>query len=127
MGAGSMVRTKDELVAAQGALLVAVSVIVTLPAVISAELGVYVAFNAVADGEKLPDPEVLHWPVFVDPLTDPLRLTVCPSQIVRSGPAETTGVGRMRTTLLSAIGLQPSVAVSVSVMLPSAISAALAA
>ena len=82
--------------------------------------------RAVADGVKVPVPEVLQMPVVVEPVTVPANGTADPSQIVRSLPTVTIGTGRICKTLLSLIGVQPLFDVNVRVTFPAEISAALA-
>ena len=54
---------------------VVVSVSVKIPAAVSAELGVYVAFSVVAVGEKVPVPAVLQVPPEATELTEPFKVT----------------------------------------------------
>jgi hypothetical protein len=63
-----------------------VNVRVTVPAVLSAALGVYTALRVFLFGLKLPVPPV-HDPVVAAPPTEPLRCTVLPVQICRLTPA----------------------------------------
>jgi hypothetical protein len=60
---------------------VVVKVSVTVPAVLSAALGVYVAFNVFALGANVPVPP-LHVPPVAEPPTLPAKVTVLPEQMV---------------------------------------------
>jgi len=105
----------------EGSLVVKVSV--TVPAVISAALGVYVAFKKLAFGEKLPPPP-LHDPLVALPPTIPFKLTVPPAQIVWVLPA--LAVATWSTVIITVevtAGQGPagSLVVSVSVTVPLAI------
>ena len=57
-------------------LFVEVRVRITDPAVVSAVLGSYAAFNVVDVGVKVPVPEVVQSPVLVPPETDPFSETI---------------------------------------------------
>ena len=71
----------------QPRLLVVVSVIITLPLVISAEDGVYVTFKDVSEGVNTPVPVVVQIPV-VTPVTVPVIFTTgLSAQPIMSGPA----------------------------------------
>ena len=95
---GFIVITTEELAAGQGpAGSLVVNVNVTEPLFTSVPVGVYVAFNVVLLGEKLPAPP-LHVPLVADPPTDPARVTVEPAQIVCGGPALAVAVGLMVIT-----------------------------
>ncbi len=84
VGAGSNVKVIMSEVGKQTP--VDVSVKSTLPAVISAKLGVYIALKLVLS-EKLPDPEVVQIPVVAPPETEPFNVAVVLAQIVWSAPA----------------------------------------
>src|ERR1700758_3404808 len=66
----------------------------TEPAIESALLKLYVAFNAVFEGLNVPLPNVVHCPVEDPPLTVPFRLAESElPHILISVPAFTTGAG----------------------------------
>ncbi len=100
---------------------------VTLPAAISAALGVYCALSAVRPGLNVPVPPV-HAPVVTVPLTDPASCTVAAlPHTTWSGPALTIVIGSMVTCMASATGPHGpagSFVVSVNVTPPAAISVA---
>ena len=69
----------------------AVKVKVTVPAAVSALLGMYVAFKVFAFGEKIPLPEVVHVPVPVEEVALRETLSLL-AQTVWFVPALTVGV-----------------------------------
>ncbi len=69
-----------------GSLVVSVSV--TVPAVISAALGVYIALSVVAFGANVPVPP-LHVALVAEPPIVPASVTVLPAHIVCAVPAST--------------------------------------
>ena len=103
-----------------------VNVSVTVPAVISAALGVYTALSVVLLGENVPVPPD-HVAVVAEPPIVPASVTVLLPHIVCAGPASTVAAGLIViTTLSDAAGHAPagSLVVSVSVTVPAATSAA---
>ena len=98
----------------------------TLPAAISAGLGVYTAFRLAADGLNDPLPPLQRPPVA--PLTVPASWALgWLAQLVSAGPASASGAGVMVMTTWSLTGLLLPLPtdVRVRVTLPAAISAAL--
>ena len=71
-----MVTVIASIAALHPPLLVDVSVKVTLPAVLSAAEGVYVAPSVVLLGVNDPVPEVVQVPVVLPPLTEPDKVTI---------------------------------------------------
>ena len=94
-GAGMIVKLNEAVELGQLIAPVDVSVITDPPLLRSVEPGVYTAFRSVADGLNVPLPVLLHMPVVVVPATVPDRVTVLPSHIVRSDPADTLVTGRI--------------------------------
>src|SRR4029077_2022040 len=94
-----------------------VSVSVTLPAVISAALGTYVAASVVALGENVPVPLVLHC---ADPVVHvPLNLTESLfAQTVWLLPAFTTAGLFITTVTLPTGPVQPAAEVAVTEYVP---------
>jgi hypothetical protein len=104
-----------------------VSVSVTVPVVLSAALGTYVAFSVVLFGEKVPLPDVDQEPpdaTVTLPASNTLALL---AQTVLSAPAFAVGAGVIVTTIasLTAVHVPIPVVRSVSVTVPAALSAAL--
>ena len=103
-----------------------VRVRITVPAAISAGLGVYTALRFAGEGLKEPLPP-LHRPP-VAPLTVPASWALgWLAQLVSAGPASASGAGVMVMTTWSLTGLLLPLPtdVRVRVTLPAAISAAL--
>jgi hypothetical protein len=75
VGALVILTVITEVTARHCPLPVVLNVNVTVPALISAALGVYVAFNVFAFGEKVPVPDVVHVPPVLPPEIFPFRLT----------------------------------------------------
>jgi hypothetical protein len=120
-----MVSTRVDVASVHGAFAIAFNVSVTDPAVASAALGVYVGFSAVVL-LKEPVPELVHrrddWLVAVAPL----NVYATPSQIVAASPAFAVGAfTRVMTIASVALAQAATDAVSVSVVVPAVISAAL--
>ena len=102
-----------------------VRVRITLPAAVSAELGMYEALRAVAVGVKVPVPEVVHVPLPVEEV--PLReTTLLFAHTVASLPASTVGRGVKKTVTLSSSELHAPLfaEVNINVTLPPVISPA---
>src|SRR5436190_927386 len=128
VAAGAMVMRMASLTAAHGpAGSFVVSVSVTPPAAISAGVGSYVALSAEAPGLNVPWPP-LHWPLEAPPPTAPASCARgLAAHSVRSAPAfaEAAFSNAIRTWSLPGGHVPPaSDAVSVSVTLPAASSAA---
>ena len=71
-------------------------------------------------------PLVLHCPVEVPPVTDPLRTwEAADAQTLASAPAFTIGGAEIVSVMALETGVHPLVLVNVSVRVPAAISAAL--
>jgi hypothetical protein len=108
-------------------LFVLANVSVTLPVVVSALLGKYVAFNVVLSGVNVPVPLVLHCP---DPVADVPFSEIASlfAQTVTSDPAFTFGIGVYVTVIDLVTGIQVPLLpeVKVNVTLPAAVSALLA-
>src|SRR5512140_1777599 len=115
-----MVNVLVEVAFPQGALPVAVSVKVTLPAVISAALGVYVAsVNEVALA-KVPVPLELHvTPVLLVALEPAVMLTAPEVEhVVTAVPATAVGAAVMVNVLVEVAFPQGALPVAVSVKVP---------
>ena len=112
--------------ALQFALLPEVRISVTLPAVVSAVLGIYVAFKVLAFGVNVPLPLVLHVP---EPVLDvPFKVTLgLVLQTFTFAPAFTFGAGVivMITVSVTALHNPFPVVVRTSVTLCAVVSAAL--
>jgi hypothetical protein len=108
VGASVIVITIASLTCAHAPLLVEVSVSVTLPAAVSAALGVYVAFSVVLLGVNVPDPEESHCPVVVPPLTLPANVTAALlPQTDWSPPALTIATWSTTSVVVPAGPVQP--------------------
>src|SRR5664279_3412508 len=108
-----------------GSLVVKVNV--TVPAVTSAALGVYIAVNVVLFGLYAPVPPDHVADVALPPLR-PASVTVLPAQIIWSAPAFTVAAGFIVITIASLTARQGpagSSVVNVSVTVPAVTSAAL--
>jgi len=104
---GRTERTTISVSGRQFPLFVEVRTRVTVPALISAEPGVYVGFSS-DPLLKLPLPVVLHEPVVAPRLTVPFRAAVALLQMVKSAPAFTSGRGVINITMVSfAAGQDP--------------------
>src|ERR1035441_5489826 len=107
---------------------VVLSVRVTVPALVSAADGLYVAFSVVAFGAKLPVPEDDQVPLVAPPPTVPPRAAVAlPAQMVWLTPALAVGDGLMVTTTGAVTGPQGEswpVVLTVRVPVPAVVSAA---
>ena len=128
VAAGAIVMCMAPLTAPHGpAGSFVVSVSVTLPAAISAALGVYVAFSVEAFGLNVPAPP-LHMALEAPPPITPASCTLgFDAHTVRSAPATTVAAGRIVIFTWSLTwGQVPPIGalVSVSVTAPAAISAA---
>ena len=124
-----MVKVLPEVALVQVPLAVAVKVIVTLPAVMSAALGVYVASDKEVALAKLPVPlEVQVVPALLLAL-EPAVMFTAPvlEQVAIAEPETAVGAGVMVIVLVDvALAQVPlPVAVSTNVLLPAVISAAL--
>src|SRR5687767_3872091 len=117
-----MVIVTLSLAAAQGPLVVSVNV--TVPADISAALGVYTAFNVVLFGLSVPVPP-LHVPPVAPPPTAPASVIELPAHIVESGPAVTVAAGLIVITTSSVNVEHGPLVVNVRVTVPAVTSAAL--
>src|SRR6185437_2791931 len=96
--------------------LVAVSISVTVFAVVSPELALYVAFNTESLGVKVPLPVVVHTPVPEPPVILPFNTTFALlAQAVVSFPASTVGMGVIVTVTVSEDGLHVPLCVDVSI------------
>jgi hypothetical protein len=85
----------------------------------SAALGVYIAFSALAFGVNVPPLPPVHVPVVALPLTVPARAMVEPEHTEDAAVAVTTGVVFTVTVTVDVFTPQfPSVAVTVTVMFP---------
>jgi hypothetical protein len=129
MAARWIVTTTWAVTGSQGASWpVVLSVSVTVPAVISAADGLYVAFSVVAFGAKLPVPEDDQVPpVAPSPTVPPRAAVALPEQIVWLPPVLAVAAKRMVTVTCAVATAQAAtwpVEVSVSVTVPAAISAA---
>ena len=104
---------------------VEVNVTVAEPAFTAAASGVNTALSVFASGEKLPGP--LHVPVLPPAVMDPINGALLPAHIDAGPSAATTGSGVIVSVKASAVFAQEMllVDVSVMVMLPLSISAAL--
>ena len=108
MGNGFIVIITDEDVEEQGpapsgSLVLRVSV--TVPAVISAALGVYTAFNVFRFGVKVPFPPV-QFPKVAAPPMVPFNATVLPAQICLLLPALALTPGLTVTVTLNGVPVQ---------------------
>src|ERR1051326_5236147 len=119
-----MVTTIESATARQVPLPVELRMSVTVPATVSAALGIYVALSVVLFGTNVPVPVVLHAPP-VATVTVPFRFTPDPAQIVWSGPAFTVGAGVYVIVMVSLVAMHALAAVRISITLPFAVSEAL--
>jgi hypothetical protein len=108
-GASVIVTVSEETAAGHEPLLVDVSVNTTLPAAVSALLGVYVAVSADEEGVKVPVPAVVQLPVLDPPLTVPARTTSALfAQTTWFGPAESVaGMSTVTAVVLEGL-VQPA-------------------
>jgi hypothetical protein len=93
---------------------VVVRTITTLPAVVSAALGVYTAFIVIVSGEKIPVPNVVQPPP-VETVNEPLRVTVALLEhTVWFTPAFAIGEEVNDTSMVSVTGLHVPLLAEVS-------------
>ena len=83
--------------AGQAPLLPVIQVNFTLPSLLSVEPGKYVAFAAVADGEKVPEPEVFHAPLEAFENCACSLTPASLAQTIWSAPAAAVGSGLIQT------------------------------
>jgi hypothetical protein len=101
-----------------------VKVNVTVPAAISAALGVYIALSVVLFGLNVPVPPD-HVADVAEPPVTPANVTVLPAQIVCAAPASTVATGLIVMIISSLPAVQGPVVVKVNVTVPASTSAAL--
>ena len=117
MDASMIVTVTEALLALQGSEEVRVRV--TVPAAMSAGLGVYTAFSVLAFGVNVPPLPPDHTPVVALPLTVPVSAMVAPGHTDAAAVAVTTGGVFTVTVTVEVLTPQfASVAVSVRVILP---------
>ena len=126
VGMAVKVMSTSSVTAWQAPLPMVVSVRVSVPAAISAAVGVYTAFSEAMLGAKVPAPP-LHWPPPAPVTEPPSCTTALLEQTAIGAPASATGAGRMVMVIWSVTGRQSPfwVEVRVSVTVPRAISAGL--
>ncbi len=124
-GASVIVTTMVSVTEIHSPLPVVVSIIFTLPAAVSAALGVYVPFMSVMS-EKLPVPLLVDQLPPVATVNDPFSVTTALlAHTVWFTPAFAVGAGVIVTVIWSVTAKQPPfpVEVIVSAMLPAVLSA----
>jgi hypothetical protein len=123
----AIVRTIWSVTVLQVPFPVLVSVIVTVPAVISAALGAYVTLSVVLLGMNVPDPVLVHIPTLATDITPLIETFGLAEQVVLSGPALAVGASEIVTIIWSvaATQLPLPVVVNVRVTVPAVVSASL--